>query len=141
MARTAHLAIAVPILACLPACRMVSKFLNEPGLVRALPETATDVKTWSWQEQGPIPQDSTLRIRARITHEEFVDYVTGLGLTPHAPERTYGHGFSPAWGPDPEIEWWTPSSSLAETYVLEDGASWTSAKWEDGFVWIAFDEI
>jgi len=141
MAGRARLAIAILLLAALPACRRVASFLSEPGLVRALPAAATDVRTWSWQEQGPLPQDSTLRVRARVTHEEFVEYVTGMGMAPHTPERRYGHGFAPAWGPDPGIDWWTPSRELGETYVREDGASWTSAKWEDGFIWIAHDEI
>jgi hypothetical protein len=136
MPRRASLLLVLAALAGAGCPGKVRSLLLDPPLVRALPDTARDVKTWSWQEEGPLAQDFSLKLRAGITEEQFRSYVDEMGMTPHTPDREYQHGFQPGWGPDPEIEWWTPSTEIGETYVREDGASWSYAKYEDGCIWV-----
>jgi hypothetical protein len=107
-------------------------------LRRALPTTATEVQEWQWTEEGLLAQDYAYQLKAKITEQEFLEYIHKLELTPHTPERKYGLGFVLSWGifDSPQRAWWDPSPDTTNTYVYDGGSWWTYAKWENGYIYV-----
>ena len=111
---------------------------NEWGLRKALPRTAEDVHEWAW-EDGFLP-DYSYMLKARISEQEFKEYVEYFGLTPHSPDRQYSeddHNLS--WRPCGlfDEDWWDVSDTLdANTFVSEGQTTWTYAKYENGYIYV-----
>ncbi len=108
------------------------------GFRRALPPSAQDVHEW-FQEDSFLP-DYTYMLKARITEQEFRNYVDRFQLTPHTPARVYSQDTEPwlRWHPArSETEaWWDPGESLSETFVRQEGDTWTFAKYENGYLYL-----
>jgi hypothetical protein len=105
-------------------------------LEKALPPSATEIRTWEGGEEGPLAQDFYFMMKARITREEFEAYVEDMEMTLHTDEREYDFGFNPDWSSNSDVNWWIPSPELDETYVRDDGSAWTYSKYENGFIWV-----
>jgi hypothetical protein len=114
---------------------LLAYYVTTSGLRRALPWGASDIHELGIDR---FP-DFTLYLKARIREDQFLPYVSRLGLTPHYPGRRYPD--SPLWGIDwqgePEVDsWWDPSKNTEATYAENKGHVWTFAKYEDGFVYV-----
>jgi hypothetical protein len=84
--------------------------------------------------------DYSYNLKARVTEKQFCDYITRFGLTPHTPARTYSdEAILLSWkmGPGFEAGWWDPSDSLDATFVWQNYHTWTFAKYEHGFLYLA----
>ena len=106
---------------------------------RALPWSASDVHEWIWSET--LLPDYSYHLKARVTEEEFGRYTARFGLTPHAETRQYSEA-APLWlswrTPDNfKGDWWTPSETLNGTFVANEGRTWTFAKYEHGYLYLA----
>ncbi len=136
---TAVVAVLVPLaIAGALGLRTLVVYLTESPLRRALPHGATGIEGWSWTEPGPLGQDGSAMLRARIPEDAFEKYAKDLGMTPHTANRAYGNGFSPSYVSlaDEPLDWWDPTDEVEGTWVLDQGSSWTWAKWENGFVYV-----
>lgn len=104
---------------------------------RALPESASDVHEWFWDD-GFLP-DYSYYLKARIGPDEFRPYVGKLGLAPYRQPPKYEDGdFRINWRSRGSFheDWWKPSDSLDNTFVSVDGQYWAYAKYEDGYVYV-----
>ena len=106
---------------------------------KKLPPTAKEVQVWL-QEDGLLP-DYTYLLRARITKEEFEQYVAELSLTPHSAERKYDDSVAwLSWSAQPlrgsAPEWWIPTRAQETTFVRQERQNWTYAKHENGYVYL-----
>ncbi len=113
--------------------------LTAPPIRKALPFTAQDVHDWSWEEGGETGQDYCYMVKAKITPEEFRQYINRFGLTLHTPTRRYSMDYSPGWNGCTFIEkpdWWTPSDDMSGTYVHDYGSAWVYAKYEGGYIFV-----
>lgn len=105
---------------------------------KALPWTATDIHEWYWSET--LLPDYSYYLKAKVTENQFRTYVARFGLTPHAPDRAYSE--SSIWlnwesAPESDGGWWNPSDSLDTTFVREGHDTWTFAKFEQGYLYLA----
>lgn len=112
--------------------------MTQWGFRRALPSNAEDVHEWFW-EDGFLP-DYTYKLKAKMSDEQFHRYLERLKLTPHSPDRPYSDD-SQVWlrwkdRHGGALECWDPSESLAETFVLQAGDTWTFAKRERGYLYL-----
>jgi hypothetical protein len=128
------------ILACLGGRALIQHIFASP-LRKGLPTTATQIREWRWSEGGLTGQDYVYLLRAKITQQEFLDYVDKFDMTPHTPERGYSRGFVLDWHPhtqhsDEALEWWTPSPNFDNTYAHDGGSWWRYAKWENGYIYL-----
>jgi hypothetical protein len=101
----------------------------------AVPSDATEVAD-NYVDMGP---DYTYYLRARMSRGEFDGYCARVGLTRHTPERKYTDDAAVwlSWSADADApKGWAPSDSLAETYVSQEGHSWTFAKYENGVLYV-----
>ena len=125
--------------------REIVRDVTMSPLRKALPPAAQDIHEWSWDEGGLLAQDYDYVLKAKITQDEFDQYVRDLGLSPHTPTRQYSGGFQPDWdlswlwrldnnGVRPD--WWSPSTDVSGTYVYDGGSLWTYAKYEDGYLYL-----
>jgi|UniRef100_UPI00378382F2 hypothetical protein len=110
---------------------------NEWSFHRALPRSAQGVQEWYWAD-GFLP-DYSYHLKARITQQEFDNYVKKLGLTPHTLERAYTddvHWLN--WQALPQFTngWFDPSDSLTATFVSQEGDCWAFAKYEKGNLYV-----
>jgi hypothetical protein len=120
-------------------CWALARSFSTSPLRRKLPPTAQQVQEWRWSEEGPLGQDYSYALKARITEEEFLAYVHELDMAPYSVEKGYGYGFVLTWRPPgmpPELEWWDPSDSYETTYIYDGRSWWTYAKWENGFIYV-----
>ena len=106
---------------------------------RALPFDAEDVHEW-YMANGFLP-DYSYQLKAKITHEQFLRYVSRLGLTPHSDTRRYTQSPIPwlSWRAQPSFkgDWWDPTASLSSAFVSQDGDCWTFAKYENGYLYLS----
>jgi hypothetical protein len=106
---------------------------------RNLPGTAVDVSEWDRSET--LLPDYSYHLKASITEEQFGIYITKFGLTPHSETRQYSQSPSPwlSWQAAPGFQgsWWDPSDTLAGTFVHQEGDTWTFAKYENGYLYLA----
>jgi len=106
---------------------------------RALPFGAEGIHEW-YRSNGFLP-DYSYQLKAKITEEQFRQYVSNLGLTPHTEARQYTQSPIPwlSWRPQPGFtgDWWDPSESLSSTFVRQEGDCWTFAKYENGYLFLA----
>jgi hypothetical protein len=104
---------------------------------KALPWSAQDIHEWCVAET--LLPDYSYQLKARISEQQFRDYIARFGLTPHTPSRAYSDPISLTWDPAPELErdWWDPSESLDATFVRQGNRTWTLAKYEHGFLYLA----
>ncbi len=126
------------VVVCLGGWMIVRNILVSP-LCEALPPTAGEIQEWHWNEGGLTGQDYVYLLRAKITEQEFREYVDNLGWTPYMADREYG--FVWGWYPhelhsDEEIEWWTPSEDSNGAYIHSEDARMRYAKWEDGYIYV-----
>ncbi|MGC3956462.1 MAG: hypothetical protein QM813_00340 [Verrucomicrobiota bacterium] len=109
---------------------------SKPSWRQDLPATATDVHEWVWAD-GFLPDYSYL-LKARISEDEFREFVTRLGLTAHTPTREYSEdSVWLSWGAAPGFDgsWWDVSDSLDSTFVSEGHDTWSFAKYEKGYLY------
>jgi len=128
------------ILACLGGRALIQNIFASP-LRKGLPPTATQIREWRWAEGGLTGQDYAYLLRAKITKQEFLDYVDRFDMMPHTPEREYSCGFFLDWCPGmlhscESPEWWTPSNRSDNTYVYDGGSWWQCAQWENGYIYV-----
>ena len=105
-----------------------------------LPPGATDIKESSWAE-GFLP-DYDYYLRARMSKQDFMQFVAEQQLTPHTPSREYSEGLALSWSGHllEDATWWNPSEDVSATYVREANTEWTYAKYEDGYIYFrSFD--
>jgi hypothetical protein len=105
------------------------------SFTRYLPATATEINEVSWAD-GFIP-DYNYWLRARVTREEFDQFVRDLELTPHTNDRQYSENSWLSWSDHllGDTDWWHPTQNLEETYVREGGTKWSFAKYENGYLY------
>ena len=103
-------------------------------LVRCLPWLATDVQFH--RDEGLFPDHRHLLI-AQISREEFENYINCQNITLHRKDRVYADDeMWLGWDVIPgDPTWWTPTASLLQTYVRQEGDTWTFAKFEDGYLY------
>jgi hypothetical protein len=134
---TVVIAVVVALVAALAIATLawiVSERWNQWEFRRLLPGDAQDVHELI-HEYGFLP-DYTYQLKAKISDEQFRQYVERLGLTPHFAGRQYSD--VPAWlnWKEGEADWWDPSESLDATYVEQIGETWTFAKHERGYLYL-----
>lgn len=133
------LLVAIPVLAGTAlGVRTLVIYLTESPLKRALPSSATDIHQWSLNEPGPLGQDCSYMLKARVSYQQFSSFRQRLRMKRHTPEREYQHGFSPHFNSlaTEDLPWWNPTDSMEAVYVLDQGSSWTWAKHEDGHMYV-----
>jgi hypothetical protein len=111
--------------------------MTQWGFRRALPSNAEDVHEW-FREDGFLP-DYSYKLKAKISEEQFHQYVERFELTQHYPLRQYSDDIEPwlRWKADRAApEWWDPSESLVQTFVRQSGDNWTYAKRERGYLYL-----
>ncbi len=113
-----------------------AKILTTPPLRRALPASAQDIHEWSRDEGGELAQDYSYLLKAKITRDEFYQYVNKFNMTLYTPTQQYSCGFYPGWSSSKKPDWWTPSEDLQGTYVRAENCAWTYAKYEDGYIYV-----
>lgn len=93
---------------------------------KALPWSASEVKEHVWTE-GFLP-DFAYYLRARITEEQFLEYVARFEL-----ERV-----DQQWYPTKplEVPWWGPSPGAHLFYRLEDDGWLMEAIYDNGIIWV-----
>jgi hypothetical protein len=111
---------------------------------KALPSTAEDIQEWSWIEPGPLSQDYSYLLRAKISEEEFAVYVNERGLEPYIQPAEDSSDFFISWHPFnsriTHLEWWNPTDSFENTYIISSDSWWEYAKYENGYIFaVAFN--
>ncbi len=107
---------------------------------RALPKTASDIKE---HRSGVV--DFTYLLQARVTEDEFLDYVKFFGLLPdklnemseknrHLRMKRQKSDFFPSW-------WSTIRSGIDIVFEKRDKSDIISAKYEEGFLFLHVTHI
>lgn len=107
---------------------------------QALPQTATDIKE---HKSGVV--DFTYLLRAKVTENEFSDYVKLFGLLPdklnemaeknrHLKNERQKSDFFPSW-------WSTIRPGIDTVFEKRDGPDIISAKYEEGFLFLHVTHI
>jgi hypothetical protein len=103
-------------------------------LRRALPRTATGVR----DSYADMTLDYTYLLRAEMPPKDAADYMRRIGSTPHSATRAYTDDL--LWLSRNEgivhTGWWNPSSDPTTTYVVQNGRTWTCAKYESGTLFV-----
>jgi hypothetical protein len=105
---------------------------------KELPWSAHDVHEW-YMSDTLLP-DYSYQLKAQVTEDQFRRYITRFGLTPHTPTRSYSDSaIWLSWNRAPGFEggWWDPSASLDSTFVWQGYDTWTFAKFENGYLYLA----
>ncbi len=134
----------IPVM-CIVGLALFKSFTISP-LRKALPSTANEIHEWRWSEGGLTGQDYIYILSARITEQQFLEYVDRFDMTPHTPEREYSPGFALNWYPqelhtDETLEWWMPSRGEDGTYISDGGSWWDYAKWENAYIYVVSQNI
>lgn len=104
---------------------------------QALPITATDVKEY---RSGTV--DFEYLLRARMTEDEFRQYVHRLGLNPvHYPPSKFPNASKPKSLPQGRPDWWRPIHRAGIVYELRKKSDIISAKYEAGFLYLSVFHI
>lgn len=98
---------------------------------RALPWSASEVKEYAWTD-GFLP-DFVYCLRARVTEEQFRDYVVHFELASAGSQEHF-----PVT--DEEVSWWKPSPGAHEVFRLEDGDWEMEAVFDNGIMWVMAGE-
>jgi hypothetical protein len=93
---------------------------------KALPLSASEVNEYVWTD-GFLP-DFSYYLRARITEEQFLNYVARFKLAIDGKRELFA-------GPH-EVPWWSPSSGAHEVYELENGDWSMEAIYDNGIMWV-----
>ncbi|MFN0075229.1 MAG: hypothetical protein ACKVY0_02020 [Prosthecobacter sp.] len=98
---------------------------------KALPWSASEVEEHIWTA-GFLP-DFSYSLRARITEEQFLDYVARFELKSAGKREYYffERDEAPRWGPSP---------GAYETYRREDGDWSMEAMYDNGIMWVTANE-
>lgn len=108
----------------------------------ALPRSATDVHEWTWSEAGPLSQDHTYLLKARITQEEYAAYLRELPfLTPYSASMPLPAGVEGAWDQTFDQPWWDPPSGLSGAHVELGHGSWTVVRYASGWLYVSSGNI
>jgi hypothetical protein len=105
---------------------------------KELPWSAHDVH--EYYVSDTLLPDYSYQLKAQVTEDQFRRYIAKFGLTPHTPTRTYSD--STIWlrwdgVRGAERGWWDPSDSLDSTFVWQGYDTWTFAKYEHGYLYLA----
>ncbi len=117
--------------ACLVAGYFV--FFVSP-LRRALPSSASDVHEYSWTQPGPLSQDFSYLLKARLAKDELAPYAERAGLVPYERGLEIHHGIDGAWDTAWGQPWWDPPPELDGSYVDFWQGGWTVVRWKDGWL-------
>lgn len=93
---------------------------------KALPWSASQVKEQVWRE-GFLP-DFAYYLRARITEEQFLEYVVRFELESAG---KMGYFTKPS-----EAQWWGPTPGEHEVYRLEENGWSMEAVYDNGVIWV-----
>lgn len=111
-----------------------SRYLYDSGYARRLPWG-----TWEYYEYSNytvIPSDGSCNLKARVTEQEFMDFVAELGLKPVTGEEEI------SWGRPPiEATWWDCDGKLEGSYCRAESAHgyvnwWVLAKYQGGYLYL-----
>ena len=97
-------------------------YLFEWPLRRALPWGASNIHEHSWDD-GFLP-DYTYHLRADLSRDQYLNYVSRLGLKPHAPSGD-PHTYRFQWQGVDDVNWWTPKNvELIHSVTYPDGSTY-----------------
>ena len=123
----------VALLAILLALAFGCDIIAKSPYRQALPDTASDIR----EHRGGVV-DFTYLLRARITEEEFEDYVKRLGLVlKSSGVLQAGINVGPRERHDDDPDWWSPIWSVDRVYGIRRDGDVISAKYEGGFVYLS----
>lgn len=118
--KTPVIAIGCLCLVCVVSCGgfsplLLSFFIGPRSL---LPYAATEIREFR-ESDNNLPFDCIYLLSAKLPEEDFAEYVSRLGLVPLEERRDY-RGWTYSWdGYDADSrDWWRPSASLKNTFVL-----------------------
>ena len=103
----------------------------------ALPSTATEVNEFRSDYAG-ITMDYFWLVKAKITEDEFREYVATLELVPYEGVKTIGMTAQNQWyGHAGCGDWWDPTESMSNTYYdsTMTGSGCALSKYENGYVY------
>lgn len=108
---------------------------------RALPWSAELVSERAWNEPGPLSQDFSYELEARMSEAAFLAYMRRLELVPYAPaatQRSQGrrlaHEVLPSSG---DYGWWERPGAFERVYGSQSGSScYVFARYAEGRVWV-----
>ncbi len=104
----------------------------------ALPGTATEVNIFRSDYAG-VTMDYFWLVKAKVTEDEFREYVATLGLVPYDGVQHLGEWPRYHWGGHGDCKgaWWDPTESMANTYhdSTMSGSACVLAKYENGYVY------
>ena len=102
---------------------------------KALPWSARDVR--EYYETDSFLPDYSYQLKARITEQQFHEYIAKFHLTLHTPTRTYSDDtLWLSWRHVRNCDWWDPSDSLESTFVWQGNDTWIFAKYERGHLYV-----
>jgi len=114
---------------------------------RELPWSAEVIAEDSWSEPGPLSQDFTYSLSARLSEEEFLAYVQRLGLKQYHPSRSAKpKALSPVYELLPceesDLGWWKEPGAYEHVYGQYYGKSgWGFVRFSKGKIWAVSGNI
>ncbi len=113
---------------------------------RELPWSAEVVSEESWIEPGPLSQDSSCSLKARMTESELLGYVQRLGLSRYDPGQTKPemlpavHELLPC--DEGDLGWWRRPGAFEHVYGCYEGRSgWCFVRFSNGTMWAVTGNI
>lgn len=98
-----------------------------------LPKSAKIVFSSQWE--GGFLGDATIKLKAKVTEEEFTAVTKQLDLSPHTKERKYTDDIAGLqWMGDRDGRWDPPSTDVGK-FVRQEGHFWRMMKYENGFLY------
>jgi hypothetical protein len=112
---------------------------EEWSFERKLPDSATEIQTYSWQSDT-FPE-SIYYLKAKIPEHEYIGYVNSYNLALYTPSTkyyddiqwlsTYGIHY------DSVSSWWNATYTEA-IHVSQDGTDWVQARYYDGYLYLYY---
>ena len=122
---------------CLGGWLIVKEIIISPQR-KALPATAEEIHEWSWHESGLLVQDHFYMLTAKISEQEFNEYVSSLDMVLYTAQNDVP---IPSWysferHTNETYYWWKPTESIVRTYVYISKGYWEYAKYENGCLYM-----
>jgi len=147
-AKKKRLALCCLLLAVLAVLGLVGlRWLCVHPYRRELPRSATVTSEESWSEPGPLSQDFTYSLTAKISEEEFRAYVQRLGLKQYDPSKSAKPAaLSPVYHLLPceegDEDWWKEPGAYEHVYGQYHGKSgWSFVRYSKGTLWVVAGNI
>jgi len=117
----------------LNSCNSKEKWFYE----KALPDTAEDVHVWH-QNDGFLP-DYTYYLKARISRQEFFNYIDSLEMNLHTDTSNYTDDtlwIQTSGAFNDTIKSWWNDTRTDSMYVWQNGHEWNTARYIDGYLYL-----